>query len=97
MDRNEKQVRHVSETLKLRRRKLLGHVIRCKESDPMHQVTFKGDGFNGYDFRRVGRPRGHWAECTITETLNDTEELDYERDNIDHMIMIFVNAIERKI
>ena len=63
----------------------------------MHQVTFSSDGFKGYDFRRVGRPRGHWAETTIIGTLKETEELDYERENIDHLVMIFVNAIERKI
>ena len=59
----------------------------------MHQVTFSSEGFKGYDYRRVGRPRGHWAETTITETLKETEELDYERDNTDHLVMIFVNIL----
>jgi hypothetical protein len=97
LERKEKRVMLVSETLRLRRRKLLGHVIRTEEQDPLHQVTFSSEGFKGYDFRRVGRPRGHWAETTITETLKETEDLDYERDNIDHLLMVFVNAIERRI
>ena len=42
--RKEKKLRLVSGTLMLRRRTLLGHVIRCEENDPMYQVTFKDDG-----------------------------------------------------
>ena len=97
LERKEKRVMLVSETLKLRRRKLLGHVIRTDESDPMNQVTFSSEGYKGYDYKRVGRPRGHWAETTITETLKDLEDIDYERDNMDHMLMVFVSAIERRI
>ena len=97
LERKDKKIRLVSETLKLRRRKLLGHAIRTDEQDPMNQVTFSSEGFTGYDYRRVGRPRGHWAETTIMETLKETEELEYERENIDHLVMIFVNAIERRI
>ena len=95
MERKERKVRLVSETLKLRRRKLLGHVMRCDEADPMYQVTFANEGFNGYDYRRVGRPRGHWAETTIKETFSEIEELEYEREDIDHLMMTFIHAIER--
>ena len=95
MERKERKIRLVSETLKLRRRKLLGHVMRCNKEDPMYQVTFADEGFNGYDYRRVGRPRGHWAETTIKETLQEIEELEYERENTDHMLMAFIYAIER--
>ena len=83
--------------LRDKRKRLLGHTMRCEEKDPMFQVTFKGDGsFSGYDVLRVGRPRGHWAETTMSETFWEMEENEFERENIDHLIMIFITAIERK-
>ena len=38
---HRKKVMKFSETYKLRKLKLLGHVIRCGEEDPMRQVTFQ--------------------------------------------------------
>ena len=63
----------------------------------MFQVTFQGDGsFSGYDVLRVGRPRGHWAESTSTETLKEVEGIDYERGDENQLLMIFIAALERK-
>ena len=67
-----------------------------RKQRPMYQVTFSEIGLNGYDYRRVGRPRGRWAETTISETLRDVADVDYERENVDHLIMTFIIAIERK-
>ena len=52
-----------SETYKLRKLKLLGHVIRCGEEDPMRQVTFQQNSRRDLTFgqRRIGRPKNQWT------------------------------------
>ena len=56
----------MSELIEHKKRKLLGHIMRLsdeQQDDPLFQVTFKEDGrINVYKKRRVGRPRGWWAE-----------------------------------
>ena len=55
--------------------------MRCDESDPLYQVTFKKEGnFNVYGKRRLGRPRGHWAESTMEIALDKHHNMDFERD-----------------
>ena len=72
------------------------HVVRCETEDPLYQVTFTRDGqFVGYDYQKVGRPRGHWAEATIAETLADFEGIDYQGDDQNQLLMTFVAAIDR--
>ena len=64
----------------------------------MYQVTFDHEGLmKKFGDRRVGRPRGHWAETTIKEAIEDLEEIDYERGNIDQLLIIFIRAIERRL
>ena len=62
-------------------------IMRCDENDPLYQVTFEKDGsFTKLFERRVGRPRGHWTETTVSEVLKETEEDQYERGNTDQIL-----------
>ena len=59
---HKKKLRAFSEDYKYRRSKLLGHIIRADNSDPMRKVTFAADNIVewGFDKRRVGRPKDQW-------------------------------------
>jgi len=59
---HRKKLRAFSEDYKHRRSKLLGHVIRADNNDPMRKVTFAANTIEewGFDKRRVGRPKDQW-------------------------------------
>ena len=59
---HKKKLRAFSEDYKYRRSKLLGHIIRADNSDPMRKVTLAADNIVewGFDKRRVGRPKDQW-------------------------------------
>ena len=55
--------------------KILGHVLRAPPDDPMKQVTVKSQ----CDIlipkkRRVGRPRMHWTNDTMTQAYDKLVE-----------------------
>ena len=59
-----KQLRAFSEDYKHRQVKLLGHVIRADNIDPMRKVTFKPNTVRQWctPLRRVGRPKEQWIQ-----------------------------------
>jgi hypothetical protein len=61
-----KRVEPFSVTYKARKLKLLGHVIRTGEGDPMRQVTFQDGTIQDKwsTTRRVGRPKHQWTQVT---------------------------------
>ena len=79
-----------------KRRRLLGHVMRAADTDPLYQVTFEEYGFNRYEKPRVGRPRGHWAKTTMNETMNWLEGADFDYTDEVGYLVLFSAAIERK-
>ena len=65
--------------------KLLGHIIRTSNEDPLRQATLKPNTARPHvpEVRRVGRPRTHWVESTmdhVWETLEDMriQQKDFE-------------------
>ena len=71
--------------------------MRAEEDDPMYQVTFKTSGeYNVYKKRRVGRPRGSWAEESMSMALEELEGMEFDRDNPHQRMFIFSEAIARK-
>ena len=74
----------------------LGHIMRSEETDPLYQATFKPTGeFNTFDKKRVGRPRGHWAESTMGMALEKHGNMEFERDNVNHHVYLFCLALDR--
>ena len=70
--------------------------MRCSSDDPVYQVTFKDEGgYKQYAHKRVGRPRGDWAETTMMETTTFLEDANFYRDDIEHLFL-FVEAMSRK-
>ena len=59
-----KEVRPFNKAYKLRRQKLLGHVLRASNEDPLRQVTFVEDSAKplSYTKKRAGKPREQWTE-----------------------------------
>ena len=59
---HRKKLRAFSEDYKHRKSKLLGHIIRADNNDPMRKVTFAANTIEewGFDKRRVGRPKDQW-------------------------------------
>jgi len=61
----------ISDILEERKTKLLGHIMRREESDPLKQVCFDEKGFQHiYEKRRIGRPRLHWVRETMKNTFS---------------------------
>ena len=63
---HRKRLRPFSEDYKYRKMRLMGHIIRADNSDPMRKVTFRENTIQEWacDKRRVGRPRDQWTEAT---------------------------------
>ena len=95
--KKERRIQLISEVLKFKKIKLLGHVIRSEEEDPLFQATFTTEGkYNVYEHRRVGRPRGHWAEEAMAYTLDHLEGVIFERENDSHVTYLFSEALNRR-
>ena len=75
---NNSKIKKVTQTLKMKRLALLGHVIRANPKDPLKQVTFANDNLDILTpaTRRVGRPRQKWTDSTLKDA--------YEFYNTDH-------------
>ena len=66
MGNTGKKLRPFSEDYKYRKIKLMGHIIRADNNDPMRKVTFAENTIQewAFDKRRIGRPRDQWTEAT---------------------------------
>ena len=66
---NNRKIKKVTHTLKLKRLSLLGHIIRADPNDPLKQVTFANESLDVLTpaLRRVGRPRQKWTETTLKD------------------------------
>ena len=66
-DEFEMELSPLREVLKERRLKLLGHIIRPEEDDPLKEVTFNRDTMEvkSVGLRRVGRPKTHWIHTVM--------------------------------
>ena len=56
-----------SETWQKTKLKLLGHIMRCSEEDPIRQVVLEPGGWEPKQElkRRVGKPRQNWLEHSL--------------------------------
>ena len=50
-----------------------------------------------YGKRRVGRPRGHWAETTMENALNKHNGMQFDSEDTNHHVFVFCLAIDRLI
>ena len=101
-EKNYKRIRLVSEVIDNKKRTLLGHIIRMAENEadnPLYQVTFNEEGMiNVYRKRRVGRPRGWWAEDAMNSAMKHLQnEQEFDRDDMTHHIYLFSEVIRRII
>ena len=76
-ERAGKQIIPIDENLKTRAMKLLGHLIRTGEEDPMRRVTFREGGIKMLEagLRRVGRPRLKWLNETLRTTWKSFRDI----------------------
>ena len=93
-------IQRFSDTWKKQLLKLLGHLLRTKPEDPMHQVCFEGNTKQPRDIpkRRVGRPREHWLYNTLELAHNETTPQNIEAfdcGNEHHMNWILEAANDR--
>ena len=60
--------------------RLMGHVIRVDNEDPMRKVTFKENTIQewAFDKRRVGRPKDQWTEATKKAIWKKHRHLTFE-------------------
>jgi len=64
----DKEVQKFSTTYKRRKEKLLGHIIRTGNDDPLRQVTLQCSKARpvNYGKKRSGHPREKWTQNTMT-------------------------------
>ena len=88
------KIKLLSQIQEERKRRLLGHIIRTNEGDPLRQVCFDEEGYQYlYETRRVGRPRNHWVRETMKETYIElTEDVVYDEHDQDTILKIFCAA-----
>ena len=93
-----KKIKPISETLKERRAKLLGHLLRAPEDDLMKKITFDSQNFiYAHTHRRVGHPRGHWPEHAMAETLWEKYQTEFDKNDDLHLAHIVQMAEDREI
>jgi hypothetical protein len=64
-------IMRVTEHLKKRRIKLLGHILRTEKDDLMYQATFDDMGIiHHLDKKRTGQPRKKWLQETMGHAFN---------------------------
>ena len=70
--RKDRKLKRYSATYVERKMKLLGHVVRADNKDPMRQVTFEKGNVTERTVgkRRVGKPKLKWTKTTMQEAWN---------------------------
>lgn len=66
-------IRRFSEFHRDRKAKLLGHVLRTNNQDPLRQISFQADSAERvfYGKKRVGKPRQNWIHQTCKHIYED--------------------------
>ena len=96
--KDHKQISLFSEYYLHRKTKLLGHVLRAPEDDPLRQVSFEPNSGNRVDYGklRCGRPKQNWrhfAKKTAYEMhLNGSNYL----ESVEHDFRIYNAALNRE-
>ncbi len=67
-----KDVKSFSEYVHTQQNKLLAHIVRSPETDPLRQCTLTAGTPYPYELfnRRVGRPRSYWTRATYERIIN---------------------------
>ena len=89
----------LSDILRDKRRKLLGHIIRKPRDHPQHQATFAARTLlpQQVEHRRVGRPRAAWTYETMKDCwLRHNEHIPFEIQNREHREQIKIWAFNRE-
>ena len=78
--------------------KLLGHIVRSHDQDPMKQVLFEPYTLTPRieHSRRVGKPRAHWLIETYADAYKAAGMLEqFDMENIQHRNLIHDMAMQR--
>ncbi len=67
-----KYVKTFSDYVYTQQNKLLAHIVRSDESDPLRQCTLTAGTPYPYELfnKRVGRPRSYWTRATYERLIN---------------------------
>ena len=96
---HHKYIRPLSEVLKEKRRKLLGHIIRRPHDHPQHQATFATRTLipRTTERRRVGRPRAAWTYETMKDSWKTRNgDIPFDIENRETRTTILEWAINRE-
>ena len=95
-DIKDMKVKLISQMLEDRKVRLLGHILRCDERDPLIAVTLDSDYKRlMFDKRRVGRPRNHWTEMTMNSAYQKVYDCTFEVNDDTHRLMLITAALDR--
>jgi len=93
----DRKIKLISEIMEERKTKLLGHIMRRDEKDPLKQVCFDDEGYQHiYETRRVGRPRIHWVRETMKNTFSKLYNDEIYIEDDEEIIFRLLCAAENK-
>ena len=92
-----KPIMRFSDMYNRQKLRLLGHILRADETDPMRQVTFEGNTWKPRNVtaRRRGRPRDQWlveAMRTAFDELVQNDHVHFDWEDSNHVQMVVAAA-----
>ena len=89
------KVKLISQMLDDRTIRLLGHIFRSDERDPLIAVTLDTNYKRlMFDKRRVGRPRNHWTEITMSNAYRKMYNSTFDVHDDTNRLMLITAAID---
>ena len=92
------KIRKLSDMVKDRQVKLLGHIIRTEYGNPMHQVIFDEYLHKAErSHKRVGKPREHWTDKIIQRAFELVYQQEYDQNDEMHVEHLRIAAVNRQL
>ena len=90
-------MKKLSDIVKDRQVKLLGHIVRTEYDDPMHHTIFdKNLQKTQRSYKRVGKPREHWTDKTLARAFEQVYQQDYDDKDELHVEHLKLAAMNRQ-
>ena len=76
-----KEIKTIEQTCNLRRIKLLGHILRAPNEDPMRRLVFENDSARSLiiGIKRVGGPKKNWTDETMSLAWKHLHSTNYNK------------------
>ena len=93
-----KEIKTIEQTLTLRRIKLLGHILRSPNDDPMRRLIFESNSAKSLTLgiKRVGGPKKNWTDETMSLAWTHLHHTHYVKTQA-QQTQLLADALQRLI